>query len=124
MKKVFVYIALSVYVFAQVKPLAVIAEDFLAHTFWCVQHMATVHFENGKYHVHAELNDLHEKENKTPQQKIDSSEKIVEITAKEFHQLNFIEELNAFLIPANIYQSQDVLAGFTRTEIPPPKTQA
>ncbi len=124
MKKVFVYIVLSVYVFAQVKPLAIIAEDFLAHTFWRVQHMATVHFENGKYHVHAELNDLHEKENKNPQQKIDLSEKIKELTAKEFQNTNFITELNAFLIPANICQSQDVLAGFTRIDFPPPKNNA
>ncbi len=34
------------------RPLVPLAADMIAHTFWYSQHMATVHFENGKYHVH------------------------------------------------------------------------
>ena len=29
--------------------------DVIAHTFYKMEHLASVHFENGKYHVHAEL---------------------------------------------------------------------
>ena len=32
-----------------------IINDAIAHTFYKMEHLATVHFENGKYHVHAEL---------------------------------------------------------------------
>jgi hypothetical protein len=32
-----------------------VANDIIAHTFYKMQHLATVHFENGKYHVHQEL---------------------------------------------------------------------
>ncbi len=27
----------------------------MAHTFWYAQHTATVHYENGKYHLHKEI---------------------------------------------------------------------
>ncbi len=33
--------------------------DALAHTFWKMQHIATVHYENGKYHLHVELQQEH-----------------------------------------------------------------
>lgn len=32
-----------------------ILKDVVAHTFFKMQHMATVHYENGKYHVHTEM---------------------------------------------------------------------
>lgn len=121
MKKIAIFIILSVYVFAQLKPLAVIVEDALAHTFWKMQHMATVHFENGKYHLHTELNDISEKENKSTQEKAPSSEKSFETIAQDIHKLNFNFEINSIIIPAPIHQTQDVLAGFTRINSPPPK---
>jgi hypothetical protein len=37
-----------------VKPFFPIILDLLAHTFWYSQHMATVHYEHGKFHVHYE----------------------------------------------------------------------
>lgn len=46
---------LLVYAFGVLKPLSPIINDVLAHTFWKMQHIATVHYENGKYHVHTEL---------------------------------------------------------------------
>jgi len=120
-KRFFVYIALSVYVFAQLKPLAVIVEDTLAHTFWKMQHMATVHYENGHYHVHAELKDVNEKENTGSQQKAPSSEKIIETTAQNIADLNFNFQANSILIPTTFHQTQGVLTGFTSIHSPPPK---
>lgn len=37
------------------RPLLPVLEDFTAHIFWNSEHMATVHYENGKYHVHVEI---------------------------------------------------------------------
>ncbi|ASS47948.1 MAG: hypothetical protein A3D31_01355 [Candidatus Fluviicola riflensis] len=37
------------------KPILPFAGDFIAHAFNEFDHVATVHFENGEYHVHAEV---------------------------------------------------------------------
>lgn len=121
MKRAAIYILLSFYVFAQVKPLAVIVEDVLAHTFWKVQHMATVHYENGRYHIHQELSDISEKENTNAQEKAPSSEKMNENTFQDVHDINFNFQTNSILVPVSFHQTQDVLAGFTSINSPPPK---
>src|ERR1700757_3886714 len=54
-KKIVVYTFLYVYAFGLIKPIMPIINDVIAHTFYKMEHLATVHFENGKYHVHAEL---------------------------------------------------------------------
>ncbi len=107
--------------FAQVKPLAVIVEDVLAHTLWKAQHLATVHYENGRYHIHQELSDISEKQNKSAQEKAPSSEKMNENTVQNVHELIFNFQTNSILIPVSIHQTQNVLAGFTSINSPPPK---
>ena len=52
MKKALIYILLFSYTFMLLRPTVPLIADALAHTFWYSQHMATVHFENGQYHVH------------------------------------------------------------------------
>ena len=54
-KKIIVYTLLYVYLFAQVKPLLPVVKDYLAHTIFKTEHLATVHLENGKYHLHVEM---------------------------------------------------------------------
>lgn len=54
-KKTFVQLLLCVYVFALVKPVVPAITDFIAHHFWESEHISTVHYENGKYHLHIEL---------------------------------------------------------------------
>jgi hypothetical protein len=54
-KKALVYLMVVVYVFGLLKPAMPLIKDVLAHTFFKTQHMATVHFENGRYHLHLEL---------------------------------------------------------------------
>ncbi|MCW3071700.1 MAG: hypothetical protein JWO44_1590 [Bacteroidetes bacterium] len=54
-KKAVVYALLCIYGFALLKPVMPLANDIIAHTFYKMEHLATVHFENGKYHVHQEL---------------------------------------------------------------------
>ena len=37
------------------KPVLPFVSDCIAHVFFYAHHMATVHYENGKYHVHYEM---------------------------------------------------------------------
>jgi hypothetical protein len=55
MKKQVAILLLLCYSLALVKPLAPVLSDLLAHSFWKSEHVATVHFENGKYHVHLDM---------------------------------------------------------------------
>lgn len=56
-KKALVYLMLVVYVFGLIKPAMPLIKDVLAHSFFKTQHMATVHYEHGRYHLHLELKD-------------------------------------------------------------------
>ncbi len=55
LKKVLVYLMLTVYTFGLIKPVIPIINDVLAHTFFKNEHIATIHYENGKQHIHLEL---------------------------------------------------------------------
>jgi hypothetical protein len=63
--KAIVYAFLCIYTFALLKPVMPIAKDIIAHTFFKMEHIAAIHFENGKYHVHQELaaNETEQKNN-------------------------------------------------------------
>ncbi len=56
-KKTFIMMMLCVYAFGLIKPVLPLVKDILAHTFFKTSHMATVHYENGRYHLHVELSD-------------------------------------------------------------------
>ncbi|HXB10947.1 MAG TPA: hypothetical protein VNZ45_03095 [Bacteroidia bacterium] len=55
MKKITAIILFVCYAMALIRPITPVIGDVIAHTFWRAQHMATVHFENGQYHVHYAL---------------------------------------------------------------------
>ncbi|MBC7865199.1 MAG: hypothetical protein IAF38_19650 [Bacteroidia bacterium] len=46
---------LCVYVFAVARPVFPLVKDFCAHLLWESEHLSTVHYENGKYHLHLDL---------------------------------------------------------------------
>lgn len=46
---------LFVYVFGNLNQLVPIVSDTVAHLFFKEKHVATVHFENGRYHLHLEV---------------------------------------------------------------------
>ena len=69
MKKAAVYILLFFYVVVQLRPLTAVLQDAIAHTFFKMQHMATVHFENGHYHLHTELKNIDKEENNSEKKK-------------------------------------------------------
>ena len=49
------YIILLSYAVVMLKPVLPYINDVISHTFFYAHHMATVHYENGKYHVHYEI---------------------------------------------------------------------
>ena len=55
MKKQFAILLLLCYSLALIKPLVPAVSDFVSHTYWKSEHLATVHFENGKYHLHIDM---------------------------------------------------------------------
>ncbi len=55
MKQIALYIVLLSYSMVMLKPVSPYLSDTVAHIFNYTQHMATVHYENGKYHVHKEM---------------------------------------------------------------------
>lgn len=57
MKKTALYILLFAYSTVIIKPVVPHISDAVAHIFYYSQHMATVHYENGKLHVHKEIID-------------------------------------------------------------------
>lgn len=54
-QKIMVYTLIGIYTFALIRPIIPVAKDMIAHIFFEIDHIATVHYENGKYHVHKEL---------------------------------------------------------------------
>ncbi|MEO5681069.1 MAG: hypothetical protein ABIQ88_00445 [Chitinophagaceae bacterium] len=61
MKKALLYLLLFSYITIICKPVLPSLSDGIAHIFWYTDHMATVHYEHGKYHVHNEYKDAAKK---------------------------------------------------------------
>ena len=55
MKKLILHIVLLSYTVIILKPVLPYVSDFAGHVFFYAQHMATVHVENGKLHIHQEI---------------------------------------------------------------------
>jgi hypothetical protein len=64
MKKALLHILLFSYVTVIIKPVMPSLSDLVAHVFWYSHHMATVHYEHGKYHVHYDYLEAAKKESK------------------------------------------------------------
>ncbi len=76
MKKIALYIMLFSYAVIIIKPVVPYVADAVAHVFYYSQHMATIHYENGKLHVHKEVIDQNkqsQKQAETPASKKDNS---------------------------------------------------
>ncbi len=108
----------------QLRPLLPVLQDVVAHTFFKMQHMATIHFENGNYHLHTDLKTINDDEkatNKTTQKS--SSEKLSETNNQQLlTQINFNFKTNSSLIPTKITSVLDVCSGFIQLPYLPPKT--
>ena len=121
MKKLLLYIVLSSYAIVMIKPALPYVSDFIGHILFYKQHMATVHFENGKYHVHKEVvKDVKEENsNKNP-----LPEKKKSITQYEFvanvnkhHFLESVLSTSAY----SLYLLQNNTSPFIADNYPPPR---
>lgn len=114
-----IYFFLCLMCVSQLSPVFRVLNDTLQHTFNQVNHIATIHFENGKYHLHHELQNDSEK---APTGTNDfSTQKIESITPTNVLTFNdsFIKktEIKIFLRYAIGKPSN----GFQLTFSPPPR---
>lgn len=122
MKKPILYILLTLYIAAQLRPLTAVVQDFIAHTFFKMEHMSSIHYENGHYHLHTELKNINEEDNNKTQGKVPTSQKVDEsISANTLQMFNFQfqDNINTSLNWART--QQDVISGHTQIDSPPPK---
>jgi hypothetical protein len=63
MKRALSYLLLVAYSTVMLMPVLPYVSDSIAHTFWLYQHIATVHYEHGKYHTHYEAQTIAKKTN-------------------------------------------------------------
>jgi hypothetical protein len=104
----------------QLRPLAAMVQDVIAHTFFELQHTATVHYENGHYHLHKELKDISEEENNPVSEK--SSQKTGEAISNHIPQKNefiFAQSKTTALTPTSFQEK--CLNTFIKISSPPPK---
>lgn len=119
-KKTLVCLLLAVYVFGILKPLSPIINDIVSHTFDKANHMATVHFENGKYHVHKEI---------IAETKNDTEEKSASNNLSNEDLLSLHLQSNLFSFPPNTHDTSVVYTDinirfsdiFFKTYSPPPE---
>lgn len=96
-------------------------QDALAHTFFKMQHMATVHYENGHYHLHNELKTISEQDQGSATQKKPASEKTLEITWQQAiaeERFNFDPSIT--IIPFHTTPGPELHEGFIFSAIRPP----
>ena len=74
--KAIILMMLCIYTFGLIKPTIPLIKDVLAHTFFEKLHKATVHYENGRYHLHIELNDEAQKQDSKQSPLISSNESL------------------------------------------------
>jgi hypothetical protein len=122
MRNKLIYLLLVAYMLLQLSPLVTVLADTLAHTFHSKLHLATVHFENGHYHLHTELKTI-ENTSKEKNTTKPTSEKTNSITA--YHLLNqthFTYKTNANLVSFPLSTAPAECNGFTQLPYLPPQT--
>ena len=119
MKKLILYILLLSYTIVVLKPVLPYVGDVIGHVFFYAQHMATVHIENGKMHIHKEIMDNAKKE--ASQKELPSAKK--ENSANDHISLQQKESIpdtrlkKLYLIPFTSALLYNYLPG----EYPPPR---
>lgn len=99
-RKALVYLMLVLYVFGLIKPAMPLMKDALAHTFFKTQHMATVHYEKGRYHLHLELKQDAKSSEPNPNALAFAYETLPAHTAtQEFHFIPFTKQISEIHSP-------------------------
>ncbi len=119
-KQAIICALVCVYSFALLKPVMPVVNDLFAHTFYKMQHLATVHYENGKHHLHVELS------SETDQKKEDSKgsvppsiyETLANHIGTKTEELNIVISIPLIIIP---HKTQHILDVFIKNPTPPPQ---
>ena len=119
MKKFILYTLLLCYTITILKPVLPYVSDFVSHIFFYTQHMATVHIENGKMHIHKEIVDNAKKE--TSKKELPSSKK--ENSANDHISLQQRESAIDFGLKksSQIPATPSLLYNYLPGEYPPPR---
>jgi hypothetical protein len=120
MKKLLLHIILFSYAIVMFKPTFPYIKDAVNHLVFYKQHMATVHYENGKYHVHAEV---------AKNAKEDNSNKNIPSSKKENTSTDHIVIIHKAVAFITVFASHkyslpasnDLLAGNIQYNYPPPR---
>jgi hypothetical protein len=120
MKKLLLHIILFSYAIVMFKPVFPYVEDFIGHVLFYKQHMATVHYENGKYHVHAEVakntkEDSQNKNTSSSKKENTSSDHIIFINKVQETTITIVSHKYSSLTKSNL------LAGNLSYNYPPPR---
>lgn len=120
MKQFALYIVLFSYSLLMVKPVMPYVYDAVAHVFFYAKHMATVHYEDGKFHVHKEIVDAKNSstgnDSTSPNQKKQNTTTEHIITAQRLQGF-FINRATAYPIPV----SSSLMLGNIIKDFPPPR---
>ena len=119
MKKITTVILLVCYAMALIKPITPVIGDILAHTFWRAQHMATVHFENGKYHVHYALQAAAKEDNGNKKSSSVKVDETLDIHLVVNNQIVLANNSNMRTITS--YDLGHYSSAFPNRDAPPPK---
>ncbi len=101
------------------KPALPVVKDIVAHLFWKMEHLATVHHHYGKNHVHNEIKDVAAHDEKQNNQQTKTQEPVsIHILSKNNYDLGYQ------FISANSYSSKlyRLLNPFLEIKSPPPKS--
>ena len=121
MKKLVLSILLMCYTIVMFKPVLPFIADFISHAFFYTQHMATVHYENGKYHVHYEAA-KNIKEDATGKTASSSSSKKDTAPTEYFSPTIFADFIIYYFSNTHSFtNAPSLMSGITNNNYPPPR---
>jgi hypothetical protein len=122
-KKTITYVLLLFYCSIPLRPLLVLLTDAIAHTVNKMEHLATVHYENGHYHLHQELKAMDESETqqKNPSHKTAASKYVDTDSEQLFTTLKLTFPNPSEKIRGFIQIESTLPSGFTQIPYNPPK---
>jgi len=119
MKRIALYIILFSYSMVMLKPVSPYIADTFEHIFNYTQHMATIHYENGKYHVHKELVDYAKKNDPVKENSIAKKENSANDHIAT--QQNQTVQLLPVIISYQLSATSNLLNNYLAGDYPPPR---
>jgi hypothetical protein len=119
MKQIALYIILFSYSMVMLKPVSPYISDAVEHIFNYTQHMATVHYENGKMHVHKEIVNNAKEDHPAKEMPASKKENSTNdhISLQQKQSIQALAVINSYPIPL----AANLLNNFLVAECPPPR---